>query len=133
MIQIKSLYTGDFVNPKELYLPLGSIVQSISGKREHNEIFYSFSSFITPGTIYRFDFEKGEASAVRTTIVEGLDSDLFETRQVFFDSKDGTKVPMYIVSRKGVSLDSNNPTLLYGYGGFNISVTPRFSVTWLVI
>lgn len=112
---------------------MGSIIQSIAGKREHNELFYSFSSFITPGTIYRFDFKDNVSSVLKTTIVDGLSSDDFETRQVFYESKDGTKVPMYIVSKKGLSLNSNNPTLLYGYGGFNISVTPRFSVTWLVI
>lgn len=131
VIQVKSLYTGSSVEPNELFLPLGSIVQSISGKREHNELFYSFSSFTTPGTIRLFNFKTKEASVLKTTFVDGLDSDLFETQQVFYKSKDGTKVPMYIVSKKGISLNSNNPTLLYGYGGFNISVTPRFSVTWL--
>ena len=68
----------------------------------------------------------------RQTSVNGLKKDYFETRQVFYHSKDGTRVPMYIISKKGLKLDGSNPTLLYGYGGFNISVTPRFSVTWLV-
>ena len=111
---------------------MGSIVQTISGKREHKEIFYSFSSFTTPGTIRSFDFSVMKASVFKTTVVDGLNSDDFETRQVFYESKDGTKIPMYIVSKKGVTLNGNNPSLLYGYGGFNISVTPRFSVTWLV-
>ena len=133
VIKVYSLHTGDPVEPKELFLPVGSIVQSMSGKREHKELFYSFSSFITPGTIYHFDFHSMESSLLQNTIVDGLDSDSFETKQVFFSSKDGTKIPMYIVSKKGINLDGDNPTLLYGYGGFNVSVTPRFSVTWLVI
>jgi prolyl oligopeptidase len=69
----------------------------------------------------------------RETVVNGLKKDFFEVRQVFYESKDGTKVPMFIISKKGLKLDGSHPTLLYGYGGFNISVTPRFSVAWNVI
>lgn len=131
-MKLHSLYTGEPVGPTQLPLPLGSVVQSITGERDHSELFYSFSSFTSPGTIYRFDFKTMTSSVYRETVVNGLKNDYFETRQVFYPSKDGTKIPMYIISKKGMALDGSHPTLLYGYGGFNISVTPRFSTTWLV-
>jgi prolyl oligopeptidase len=120
------------MGPKELPLPMGSIVQSMSGRREDSELFYSFSSFISPGIIYRYDFKTLSHSVYKETQVEGLKKDFFDVYQVFYESKDGTKVPMFIISKKGLVKDGSHPTLLYGYGGFNISVTPRFSVTWNV-
>ena len=111
---------------------MGSIIQSISGRREDSELFYSFSSFISPGIIYRYDFKTMYHSLYKETKVEGLKKDFFDVKQVFYESKDGTKVPMFIIAKKGLALDGSHPTLLYGYGGFNISVTPRFSVTWNV-
>lgn len=117
----------------EVALPgLGS-VGGFGGKRTDTETFYSFTSFMTPGTIYRYDVTSGTSSIFRTPQVD-FDSARYETKQVFFNSKDGTRVPMFLTHRKGLKLDGSNPTYLYGYGGFNISQTPGFSVsmaTWL--
>ncbi|KAJ3280149.1 hypothetical protein HK104_000871 [Borealophlyctis nickersoniae] len=131
VIRLHSLHTGAPLTPSELPLPLGSIVGSMSGRKEDKELFYSFSSFTTPGMIYRFDFATMTHSVFRQTKVNGLKADILQTQQVFYTSKDGTRVPMYIISRKDTKLDGNNPTMLYGYGGFNHSVTPTFAVTWL--
>ena len=97
------------------------------GKRADHETFYSYTSFTTPSTIYRYDLKTGKSSVYRQPKVD-FDPAAFETRQEFFTSRDGTKVPMFIVSKKGLKLDGSNPTYLYGYGGFNISLTPSFSV-----
>ncbi len=117
----------------ELAMPgLGS-ARGFYGKRKHRETFYSFTSFTEPPTIFRFDFDTG-TSAVHRKPTMKFDPALFETRQVFYKSKDGTQVPMFIVSRKGLPRHGNIPTLLYGYGGFNISLLPRFStstIAWL--
>ena len=111
---------------------LGS-VRGLRGKREHRETFYSFNSYTDPYSIYRYDFESGKSSVFRKPNVK-FDPSRFESKQVFYKSKDGTRIPMFIVSRKGLALDGNNPTLLYAYGGFNISLLPRFSsstIAWL--
>lgn len=97
------------------------------GKRGDTETFYSYTSFTTPTTIYRYDLKTGTSSVYRQPKVD-FDPNAYETRQEFFSSKDGTKVPMFIVARKGMKLDGSNPTYLYGYGGFNVSLTPAFSV-----
>ncbi len=118
---------------REVTLPgLGS-AGGFGGKRHDSETFYSFTSFTTPGTIYRHDLKTGASTVFAQPKVD-FDSPAYETRQVFYTSKDGTRVPMFITARKGVALDGSNPTLLYGYGGFNIPVTPSFSVAtaaWL--
>ena len=126
-----SLKQGKTSSPPELQLPVGSIITSLSGRREDREIFYSYSSFTTPGSIARFDFSTQRHSLYYETKVKGLQKDTLETKQVFYSSKDGTKIPMYIIARKGTLMDGNNITLLYGYGGFNVSITPSFSVTWV--
>ena len=117
----------------EVALPgLGS-AGGFGGKRTDTETFYSFTSFTTPGTIYRYDVTSGTSSVFRAPTVD-FDSARYETRQVFYTSKDGTRVPMFLTHRKGLKLDGSNPTYLYGYGGFNIPQTPGFSVsmaTWL--
>lgn len=103
------------------------------GRRADAETFYSFTGFTTPGTIYRYDVVMGKSSVFRAPKVDFNSAD-YETKQVFYRSKDGTRVPMFITHRRGLKLDGKNPTLLYGYGGFNISLTPAFSVsvaTWL--
>ena len=116
---------------REIALPgLGS-AGGFGGKRTDDETFYSFESFTTPGVIYRFDFTTGQSSVFREPKVDFHPED-YETKQVFFASKDGTRVPMFITARRGVKLDGTNPTLLYGYGGFDISLTPGFHVTDLV-
>jgi len=98
------------------------------GLQNSKETFYSFSSFTRPTTIYHFDIEKDETTLFRQPKLE-FDPNQFETKQIFYESKDGTKVPMFLSSRKGLKLDGSNPTILYGYGGFNISITPGFSVS----
>jgi prolyl oligopeptidase len=101
------------------------------GKRKDTETFYSFTSFTVPGAIYRYDLTNGASSLFRAPKVDFKAGD-YETEQIFYASKDGTRVPMFITHRKGLKLDGKNPTLLYGYGGFNISLTPAFSVANLV-
>jgi prolyl oligopeptidase len=116
---------------RELPLPgLGS-ADGFGGKSTDTETFYSFTSFTVPGTVYRLDLKTGESRVFRAPKVDFKPED-FETKQVFYKSKDGTRVPMFITSRRGLKLDGNNPTLLYGYGGFDISLTPAFSVSDLV-
>lgn len=111
---------------REVKLPGIGSVGGLSGKREETETFYSFTGFTTPTTIYRLNLKTGESTVFRQPKVDFNPAD-YETRQQFFTSKDGTKVPMFIVSKKGLKMDGQNPTYLYGYGGFNISMTPGFS------
>ena len=117
----------------EIKLPgLGS-VSGFQGKRKDTETFYSYVSYTEPPTIYRYDLKSGQSSVLFRPKVD-FKSDDFVTEQVFYSSKDGTKVPMFITSRKGLEKNGNNPTLLYGYGGFDSSSTPNFSpgvATWL--
>ncbi len=109
---------------------LGS-VGGFGGKRHDTETFYSFTSFTTPATIYRYDLVKNESRVFRQPNVD-FNPDDYETKQVFYASKDGTQTPMFIVHKKGLVLDGTNPTFLYGYGGFGVSLTPSFSVSTLV-
>ncbi|MCC5617659.1 prolyl oligopeptidase family serine peptidase [Nostoc sp. CHAB 5836] len=120
---------GAFV--REVELPgLGS-AGGFGGKRYDTETFYSFTSFTIPGTIYRYDMVTGKSEVFRQPQVD-FNPDDYETKQVFYHSKDGTRVPMFITHKKGIKLDGNNPTYLYAYGGFNASMTPGFSVSLLV-
>ncbi len=112
----------------DVQFPAIGSVGGFGGRREDTEIFYSFANFTTPSTIYRYDVANGESTVYRQPEVD-FDPDAYETRQVFYPSKDGTRIPMFITSKKGLKLDGDNPTLLYAYGGFNISITPQFSVT----
>ncbi len=126
------LYDMDGRPAGELALPGIGTVGSIRGSKERPVAFYSFSSFTFPTTIYRYDVA-ANTSRVYHQPQLGFRTGDYETRQVFYTSKDGTKIPMFIVHKKGMKLDGGNPTLLYGYGGFNISITPRFSVVNLVL
>ncbi len=119
---------GKFV--RDVELPGIGTASGFGGKREYTETFYTFSSFATPTRIYRYDIITGESKLIREAKVK-FSPDDYEVKQVFYSSKDGTKVPMFIAHKKGLKLDGNNPTLLYGYGGFNISLTPGFSVSRL--
>ncbi|HKS36394.1 MAG TPA: prolyl oligopeptidase family serine peptidase, partial [Verrucomicrobiae bacterium] len=112
---------------REIALPGIGSVTGFSGKRTDRETFYSFTSFTVPGTIYRLDFAADKSSVFRGAKVD-FNPDDYETKQVFYSSKDGAKVPMFITHRKGLELNGRNPTYLYGYGGFNISLPPSFSV-----
>ncbi|HLG93265.1 MAG TPA: prolyl oligopeptidase family serine peptidase, partial [candidate division Zixibacteria bacterium] len=120
---------GSFV--KEIELPTIGSLAGISGRPEDTEMFFNFTSFLYPPTAFRYDFKRGELSVFRKPEVD-FDPTAFETKQVFYQSKDGTKVPMFITHKKGLKLDGTNPALLYGYGGFNNSVTPTFSVSRVI-
>ncbi|WP_283641700.1 prolyl oligopeptidase family serine peptidase [Mesonia mobilis] len=119
-------YEGNLV--REVDLPgLGS-VGGFGGKKEEKELYFSFTNYITPGSIYKYNIEEGTSELYRKPEIDFKAED-YESRQVFFTSKDGTKVPMIITHKKGIELNGKNPTILYGYGGFNISLTPSFSIT----
>lgn len=118
---------------REVEFPgLGS-ASGFDGKRADTETFYAFTSYTVPGTIFRYDLTTGRSTVFREPKVD-FEASAYETRQVFFHSKDGTRVPMFLTHRKGLRLNGRNPTYLYGYGGFNISLTPSFSpalIVWL--
>lgn len=120
---------GALIRPIEL--PGIGTVGGFSGRRDQKETFYVFTSFTEPGVIYRYDVESGRSTLHRRPQVD-FTPEAYETQQVFATSKDGTRVPMFIVHKKGIKLDGQNPCLLYGYGGFNISLTPAFSVSRIV-
>jgi prolyl oligopeptidase len=114
-------------------LPGIGTANGFSGKRKDKETFYAFTSFTSPTTIYRYDPSAGKSSIFKQPKVD-FDAAKYETKQVFYSSKDGTRVPMFLTYKKGLKLDGENPTLLYAYGGFDISLTPSFSVpnvVWL--
>ncbi|MGF1516971.1 MAG: prolyl oligopeptidase family protein [Nodosilinea sp.] len=127
-IRIYSL-TGDLV--REVDLPGIGSAGGFDGKLEDTETFYSFTSFTVPSTIYRYDMVTGVSTLYRQPEVD-FDPTAYTTTQVFYASPDGTRVPMFITHKTGIELNGQNPTLLYGYGGFSISLTPSFSVSNLV-
>ncbi len=108
-------------------LPGPGTAGGFGGERDDTFVFYTFTSFDVPPTIYKYDIATKESRVFRTPEIPGFDASKFETKQVFVTSKDGTRVPMFVVHRKGLTLDGMNPTLLYGYGGFNITTAPSFS------
>lgn len=124
------LHTTDGALVREVTFPTIGTAYGFGGKREDTETFYSFSSFNTPPSIYRYDLITGESKRLRQAEVDCSPED-YVVKQVFYTSKDGTKVPTFISHRKDLELDGKNPTLLYGYGGFNIPLTPSFSITRL--
>ena len=115
---------------REVEFPGIGSANGFSGLRKHDETFYSFSSFNRPPSTYRYDLETGKSTLIREAKVDFNPSD-FVVKQVFYQSKDGTKVPMFVCHKNGIELNGQNPTLLYGYGGFNISLTPGFSISRL--
>ena len=123
--------TGAFEH--EIALPTVGAISGFTGKRKDTEGFYGFSSFSYPGTVYRYAFDTGTSAVFRQPKVDFLPS-AFETTQAFYASKDGTKIPMFVTFKKGMKKDGQNPTYLYGYGGFNVSLTPAFSpgvIAWM--
>ncbi|MGB7599578.1 MAG: prolyl oligopeptidase family serine peptidase [Candidatus Sulfotelmatobacter sp.] len=116
---------------RSIDLPGIGTAQGFTGRRKDKETFYAFTSFTVPTTIYRYDPEKGASSVFRQPKVD-FDSSRYETEQVFYKSKDGTRIPMFLTYKKGIKLDGQNRVLLYAYGGFDISLTPTFSVPNLV-
>jgi len=118
---------------RDVALPGIGTAGGFGGKRKDHETFYSYSSYNAPPTIYRYDMKTGKSTVFRTAKVK-FDPNTYEVKQVFYPSKDGTKVPMFLTYKKGTKLDGSNPTILYGYGGFNIASTPGFSIArvpWL--
>lgn len=120
---------GAFV--REVEFPELGTASGFSGDRDDTETFYAFSSFTRPTTIYRYDLASGESTLYKKPDV-GFNPDDYTTEQVFYTSKDGTRVPMFISHKKGIAIGPETPTMLYGYGGFNIPLTPSFSVSRLV-
>lgn len=124
--QIKQYdYEGKLI--REIELPGIGTAGGFGGKKEETTLYYSFTNYVTPGTIYEFDPKSGTSKVYNKPKVDFKSED-FESKQVFYTSKDGTKVPMIITYKKGTELNGKNPTILYGYGGFNISLTPSFSI-----
>jgi len=124
-------YEGKLV--REIKLPGIGTASGFGGKRSDKSFFYTFTSYTYPPTIFNYDIASGASTLFRKTET-AFNSEAYETKQVFFTSKDGTRVPMFITGKKGFSLNGNNPVLLYGYGGFNIPQTPGFSISnafWL--
>jgi len=118
---------------RELQLPGVGSAHGFGGRQSDTETFYAFTSYATPTSIYRYDLKTGQSTKIRAPQVE-FDPDQYVVRQAFFESKDGTRVPIIISHRRDLKRDGQRPTLLYGYGGFNISLTPSFSVvyaTWM--
>jgi prolyl oligopeptidase len=126
------IYSVDGKLLDELKMPGIGTFSGMSGKKEETTGFYSFTSFTSPATIYHYDIETNTSKVYRQSEIL-FDFDKFETKQIFYSGKDGTKIPMFIVHKKGIKMDGSNPTLLYAYGGFNISLTPSFSITRLVL
>jgi prolyl oligopeptidase len=121
------LFSLDGKKLAEIPMPVLGSVDSASGRYDRNEIFYQFQSFTVPPSIYRYDVTNGATSLWAKVDAPSIDPSLFDVRQEWFSSKDGTKVPMFIVSKKGITKNGKNPTLLTAYGGFNVSLTPTFS------
>jgi prolyl oligopeptidase len=118
---------------KDIELPDIGSAFGFGGDADDTELFYTFTSFITPGTIYRYDIATGKSVEYQRPDVK-FNPDDYESTQVFYNSKDGTRIPMFIIHKKGIDLNGKNPTWLYSYGGFNISLRPSFStyrILWL--
>lgn len=113
---------------RDVKLPGIGTISGFGSKKKETELYYSFTNYTTPGSIYKFDVTNGASELFRKSKID-FDSDNFESKQIFYTSKDGTKVPMIITHKKGLKLNGKNPTILYGYGGFGISLTPSFSIT----
>jgi prolyl oligopeptidase len=125
------VFTIDGIFVRSITLPALGTVENFSGSKSNAEIFFSFSSFYIPNTIYKYDLSINSTYPVWQTSID-FNFHEYETKQVFYNSKDGTSVPMFITHKKNLKLDGTNPTYLYGYGGFNASLTPRFSLANLI-
>jgi len=125
------LHHLDGSTDREIVLPGIGTVDGTSGRVEDTAMFYSFTSFTYPTTLFHYDFAANRSSVFRAPRVD-FDAAQYETRQVFYTSKDGTRIPMFITARKDIPRDGTHPALLYGYGGFNINMTPSFSPSRLV-
>ena len=119
-------YNGKLV--REIQLPGVGSASGFGGKKKEKKLYYSFTNYITPGSTYSFEADSGVSKVYQTPKID-FNSDDYQSEQVFYTSKDGTKVPMIITYKKGLKLNGKNPTILYGYGGFNVSITPSFSIS----
>ena len=119
-------YDGTLV--REVALPGIGSAGGFGAKKQDTSLYYSFTNYLTPGSIYSYEISSGTSKLYKKPSID-FNSDEYQSRQVFYTSKDGTQVPMIITHKKGIVLDGTNPTILYGYGGFNISLTPSFSIT----
>lgn len=122
---------GNFI--RDIQLPSIGTASGFSAKKKEKELYYSFTNYFTPTQLYKLTIDTGESHLYWQPQID-FDANAYESKQVFYTSKDGTKVPMIITYKKGIKLDGTNPTILYGYGGFNVSLSPSFSVTrasWL--
>ncbi|WP_037496211.1 prolyl oligopeptidase family serine peptidase [Sphingobacterium deserti] len=113
---------------REIDLPGLGTAAGFGAKQKDKDLYYSFTNYVNPGTIYKYDIASGKSDVYKTSAIK-FDPSQYESKQVFYTSKDGTKVPMIITYKKGITLDGTNPTMLYGYGGFNVSLTPAFSTS----
>ena len=119
-------YNGTLV--REVTLPGVGSAGGFGAKKQDTSLYYSFTNYLTPGSIYSYEISSGASKLYKKPSID-FNSDEYQSKQVFYTSKDGTQVPMIITHKKGIVLDGTNPTILYGYGGFNISLTPSFSIT----
>ena len=119
-------YDGKLI--RDVALPGVGSVGGFSAEKDEKELYYAFTNYVTPGNIYKYNIKDGTSELFQKPAIRFNPED-FQSKQVFYQSKDGTKIPMIITHKKGLNLDGKNPTILYGYGGFNISLTPSFSIT----
>jgi prolyl oligopeptidase len=126
------LYNLEGKKIREVGLPTFGSVFGFGGKKKDTEVFYTFTSFTYPPSIYRYDLRANTSTLFRRSEVK-FDPDGYEAKQIFYPSKDGTRIPMFIVHKKGLKFDATNPCYLYGYGGFGISLTPSFSTVRLIL
>jgi prolyl oligopeptidase len=131
-VSIVYQYNMDGKKEREIELPGLGTANGFSSKKTENEIFYTFTSYVYPSTIFRYETLSGKSEVYKKPGVD-FDPSKYESKQVFYPSKDGTKIPMIITYKKGIDLNGKNPTVLYGYGGFNVSLTPAFSTSILVL
>jgi prolyl oligopeptidase len=127
------VYSLDGTLEDEVELPGPGVAGGFGGPRDAAFVFYTFNSLTVPPTIFRYDIATKKSSIFREPKVPGYDATQYETKQVFYPGKDGTRIPMFIVHRKGLKLDGSNPTLLYAYGGFNVVLSPSFSAARLAV
>jgi prolyl oligopeptidase len=128
-----AIFERDGAHVRDIDMPAMGTIETVSGKRKHNEMFIDFQSYLYPPTVFRYDFDNDALTTWRSPQVD-FPLDHYETNQVFYPSKDGTQVSMFITHKKGLTLDGNNPTLLFGYGGFSVSYTPAYhawTLSWL--
>lgn len=131
-VSVVKQYNREGELEREIDLPGKGSVSGFSAKKDAEDLYYTYTSYIDPGTIFKYDMASGESEVYKEAEID-FDLSDYESKQVFYESKDGTKIPMMITYKKGIELDGTNPTLLYGYGGFNISLTPSFSTSNIIL